>query len=49
MGNNLTGNNMVFGTTSFMYKQVPPGDPEQKGISEDDLDAVDWRNIGYGW
>ena len=37
--NNLSGNDMVFGATSLIYEQVPPGDPEEKGICEDELDT----------
>jgi hypothetical protein len=37
--NNLSGSNMVFGATSLFYEQVPSGDPEGKGISEDELGA----------
>ena len=39
MENNLSGNNMVFGTNSLMYEQVLHGDPALKGISEDELNV----------
>ena len=39
MENNLTGNSMVFGTTSLMYEQVLPGGPKRKDISEEELAA----------
>jgi hypothetical protein len=37
--NNLSDNNMVFGTNSLMYEQVLHGDPALKGISEDELNV----------